>query len=113
MSGEGPPSSPPTFNVSSVSSHMIQVMWESPPKETHNGKLQSFILQWRSKDGIFTETRPAEDHSYSITGLTPYTEYNISIAAVTVAPGPFSDEVIIRTSEDGKLVSVSLNLVCR
>ncbi|XP_065905888.1 receptor-type tyrosine-protein phosphatase F-like isoform X2 [Dysidea avara] len=99
MSGEGPPSSPPTLNVSSVSSHVIQVKWESPPKESLNGKLNSFIIQWRSQDDVYNKTVSSEDRSHNITGLTPYTEYNISIAAMTVAPGPFSDETMFKTPE--------------
>jgi len=78
-------------------------MWESPPEKTHNGILRDYILQWKSTDGVNNRTISANDNSYNITGLTPYTEYSISIAAMTVASGPFSDEVMIRTQEDGKL----------
>ena len=108
MSGEGPPSSPPTLNVSSVSSHVIQVKWESPPKESLNGKLNSFIIQWRSQDDVYNKTVSSEDRSHNITGLTPYTEYNISIAAMTVAPGPFSDETMFKTPEFCKFQYLNL-----
>ena len=42
--------------------------------------------------------------NYTIGNLDKWTIYEVKVRAVTVAPGPFSDKVTVRTSEDGKLV---------
>jgi len=105
MSGQGPPSSPPSLTaINPVSSRVIQVTWESPPEETHNGKLERFILRWRTHDKMFNKQLPSGDRSHTITGLTPYTEYNISISAMTEAPmpGPYSEENLTRTDQDSE-----------
>ena len=40
--------------------------------------------------------------SFRIGQLNKWTYYEVSVRAVTVAPGPFSDKVTVRTDEDGK-----------
>lgn len=42
--------------------------------------------------------------NYTVGNLDKWTIYEVKVRAVTVAPGPFSDKVIVRTNEDGKLV---------
>lgn len=41
--------------------------------------------------------------NYTIANLDKWTIYELKVRAVTIAPGPFSDKVIVRTNEDGKL----------
>ena len=41
--------------------------------------------------------------NYTIGNLDKWTIYELKVRAVTIAPGPFSDKVIVRTNEDGKL----------
>lgn len=45
--------------------------------------------------------------NYTVGNLDKWTIYEVKVRAVTVAPGPFSDEVIVRTSEDGKFCSLT------
>ena len=42
--------------------------------------------------------------NYTVGDLEKWTTYEVKVRAVTVAPGPFSNKVTVRTSEDGKLV---------
>ena len=42
--------------------------------------------------------------NYTIGNLDKWTIYEVKVRAVTIAPGPFSDKVTVRTSEDGKIV---------
>ena len=43
--------------------------------------------------------------STSVTGLTPYTNYSIKVAAVNIKgfAGPYSNPIIAQTEEDSKL----------
>ena len=40
---------------------------------------------------------------HELRGLLPYTNYSISIAAVTVSTGPFSSDIVVEMPEAGKL----------
>jgi len=40
-----------------------------------------------------------------VTGLSPFTDYSCTIFAVTVAEGPVSDPLVVRTAEGGLLAS--------
>ena len=105
--GEGPPSSPPTMIVFTfVSSSEIHVAWTSPQNKNLNGVLRHFIVQWResSKEKIRNKTVSGNKSSHELTGLKHFTEYDIRIAAVTVARGPFSNWFTIRTNETSKSI---------
>jgi len=41
----------------------------------------------------------------TVTGLSPFTVYSCTILASTVADGPMSDPLVVRTAEEGKEVS--------
>ena len=41
--------------------------------------------------------------NYTVGNLDKWTVFEVKVRAVTVAPGPFSDKVIVGTSEDGTL----------
>ena len=60
---------------------------------------------------LATNSINTPDLSVIITGLEEYVEYNISVRAYTsVGPGPYSDPVTERTSEDGTYSTPSLLL---
>lgn len=40
--------------------------------------------------------------SHIARGLQPFTNYSVSVAAVTVAMGPFSSEIMVEMPEAGK-----------
>lgn len=42
--------------------------------------------------------------NYTVDNLEKWTTYEVKVRAVTVAPGPFSNKVTVRTSEDGKFI---------
>lgn len=46
---------------------------------------------------------------YKITGLKPWSKYDIRVAAVTVAIGPWSEWKMSMTMEDGMYVEIDKN----
>ena len=48
--------------------------------------------------------------SYEAHGLKKWTFYEVEVRAVTVAPGPFSNKLSVRTDEDGKSVVVHVKV---
>lgn len=102
--GEGPPSLPPTMvELTSVNAFVIDVTWNPPPEESLHGNLQNFAIEWRaSGENVSNTTLSADQNSHQLTNLKPFTEYDVRIAAVTVARGPFSDWSTSRTKEAGE-----------
>lgn len=103
--GEGPPSSPPiALKLNSTSAYDINVTWRPPPNDTLNGILRNFTVEWRLNGGIHLGTKnlSGSERYHWLANLEPFTEYDVRIAAVTVAVGPFSNWSTVRTSEAGK-----------
>ena len=100
-------------NVTAVteSSTAITVQWDGliPCKEV-NGVIVKYIVQYTAESSGVVQSI---DHSgqwnvtgaqASLTGLTPFTNYSIQVAAVNEQGdvGPYSDSIRERTKEDGK-----------
>ena len=122
------PSDPP-HNVTAtvMSSTEIMVSWEEVPAINQNGEITTYEIQYApletferqiSTDTVNTSGSESGSGSGSgsvlmmvSTGLEEYVEYNISVRAYTSAgPGPYSDPVTERTSEDSK--QQILRMVC-
>ncbi|XP_076448313.1 putative receptor-type tyrosine-protein phosphatase mosPTP-1 isoform X2 [Babylonia areolata] len=92
---EGVPSSPRITHITDREATSFYVHWE-PPKRL-SGRLTAYELHWTSDDNI-TKTRIISGHltnpmSAFITGLQPYTEYKIQVAAFTGGGrGKFSEK---------------------
>ena len=84
------------------------VTWEEVLAISQNGIIVNYEV--RAEPLQFTgeleiQTMNTTDLSANITSLQENVEYNISVRAYTsVGPGPYSDPVTERTSEDGILL---------
>ena len=92
--------------TSAVSSTEIEVSWEEVPAINENGVITVYEVLYTPlmtfEGQISTNTSQL---NITLTGLQEYVEYNISVRAYTsVGPGPYSDGVVERTFEDGKLL---------
>ena len=98
------PSSPPTnIIIDIINSTTVECRWEPPLNNTQNGVIQEYnivILEIETNTSYFEET-DLESLLFLITYLHPYYHYNISIKAVTVAPGPLSNAMTVLLPEDG------------
>lgn len=85
------PSGPPlSFSVVVISSVSIRLMWASPLPEDLNGVLMSYrVLVTEAETGeMFQQTTAFDSSSLIINSLHPYTNYQCSVAAFTIAFGP-------------------------
>ena len=87
------------------------VTWEEVPAIDRNGIIINYEVQFEPLQftgELATDTINTPDLSVTITGLEENVEYNISVRAYTsVGPGPYSDPVTERTSEDGTYSTLS------
>ena len=127
-----PSAAPVITAARNVSSQEIFIAWQPPPAGTENGIFQKYEIYIKKETpqelttapttGGFPVTEPLEPTpepefeklqsgvlvnvglvlNYTVRNLDKWTDYEIKVRAVTIAPGPFSDKFIVRTDEDGK-----------
>ena len=104
----------PPHNVTAkvVNSTVISVQWDGPiPCSQVNGLIVEYGVQYtaESRDVVQSMDVVGEWNvsraQTSLTGLTPYTNYSIQVAAVNEHGdvGLYSDPIITQTLEDSKL----------
>ena len=67
--------------------------------------MKAYWLQFKTGDINCTDKHIAGNATlqYNITGLEPWTVYEVRIAAITIARGPWTSPRELRTMESGKL----------
>ncbi|CAL1295071.1 unnamed protein product, partial [Larinioides sclopetarius] len=103
---EAPSGSPTEVHVHSTGAQSMKVMWKPPPEETMNGIIKGYYVGYKMSAGEDTytfkqvEKSANEQQSTYITGLQPFTEYDIVIKAYNSAgAGPESPQIMGKTLE--------------
>ena len=100
--------------ASALSFTTIMVTWEKILAISQNGIIVNYEvrvepLQFTGE--LETQTINTTDLSVNVTGLEENVEYIISVRAYTsVGPGPYSDPVTERTSEDGIILGLTKSI---
>ena len=101
-----PSAAPFNISVSELSPSLVELTWAPPPPEERNGVINHYQIQVyeaESNDSLFFLWKDILEESSPtvLQDLHPNYHYQINISAVTVEPGPFSDTLSWRMSEDG------------
>ena len=93
-----------------LNSTSFLLTWSPPPAEHHNGKITEYRVN-------VTERMTGRTYSFStvitrliVTELHPYFLYECVASAVTVAEGPYSAAIVVRTHQAGKLFKLHNNI---
>ena len=94
---------PRNIVVSALNAQSVQLTWAPPPPQHWNGIIIGYVIR---VIGFHTE----EDYRLPLTNgtsmvienLHPFYTYRFSIAAQTVAVGPFSNPIALQMPEAGK-----------
>lgn len=89
------PTAPPeaiSFEDSSPTS--ITISWDPVPCGHRNGNITSYVVMFRENGSNMFHNRTSTGIKlrFEITGLEPSTQYELKVAGVTVAAGPFTKE---------------------
>ena len=84
-----------------VNSTAIQLQWEPPPLADQNGVIHSYLINISVAETGSSFQLTSETNALNISSLHPYYTYNITVAALTIAPGPYGVVLTIRMPEDG------------
>ena len=89
-----------------VKSDLVELKWSKPTVE--NGVIRLYKIEWRKRGESSQSDSNTEDTTYTISGLTPYTKYEIRVVAYTVKEGPGNWKGVT-TAEDRKLTNNAPN----
>ena len=80
----------------------VYISWLPPEQSLQNGVIQKYIVSVYeiSIDDALEETDVLDGTSIVITDLHPYYNYQVTVSAFTIGPGPYSD-VMFTMDEDG------------
>ncbi len=97
------PSSPPqNVSGSPVSSTSVRLSWDAPPLASRNGIITEYRVNVTEVDTGRVSILTSFTTSFVAQSLHPYYTYLFTVSAHTVATGPYSTSVMIRTPEDSK-----------
>ena len=84
-----------------VNSTTIQLQWEPPAVADQNGVIHSYLINISVAETGSVFQLTSETTALNISGLHPYYTYNLTVAAVTIGPGPFGAVLTIQLPENG------------
>ena len=99
------PDSPPmSVMVTSVIPASLNVSWQQPPAEDHNGPI-TYVIQYSRTDGSSdpVDVNVTSGTMHTISELVAYVDYSVMVAAINVAGiGQYSNAKVGRSGENGE-----------
>ena len=98
-----PSSSPSNVSTEQVTSTSFTLSWMAPPTEDHNGVIRHYIVRCTEQDHDRRLQRVTANSTTQriVDSLHPFYNYSCTVAAVTVAEGPYSSKIAVTTAQDG------------
>ena len=97
------PSAPPqSLNHDILNPYTLNMTWLPPSIEYQNGLIQSYDIHLVELETGLVNSTTFNNTWAILENLHPHYNYEITIRAVTVAPGPFSNSYYVTMPEDGK-----------
>ena len=89
--------------VTSVNPASLRVSWELPSTINYNGPITGHVIQYTG-DGTSDMMNVNSGTTHTIPELVAFVDYSVTVAVVNVnGTGPFSNAMVQRSGEDGKL----------
>ena len=87
-----------------MTSTSFVISWSAPPLQEQNGLIRQYRVRCiRLEEDEDFEILTDSLTERFITNLHPFYNYTCSVAAVTIAQGPYSSTTLVTTLEDGEL----------
>ena len=87
-----------------VESTSFLIKWGIPQQNETNGNIRYFTLQAIEIETANIVTFNVSGIQKELTGLHPFYTYELRVATVTIAAGPYSEPFRVQTKEAGKNV---------
>lgn len=106
------PSSPPIqVQTTLVSSYSFSINWNPPAYSDQNGVISYYVVQVTEVETGSVSQYTSYTTVISLSSLHPAYTYYCSIAAYTVALGPFSIQFNVTTNEEGTAQSLIVSFI--
>ena len=99
---QAPASPPQDLVVTLIDSRSVYLSWSPPPREHHNGMIRRFLINVTEVDTARMYQTASFGSAVTISSLHPFYTYEFTVAAYTVAPGPFSEPSVQLMPQDSK-----------
>ena len=97
------PSGPPQgISAVALGPRMIQINWSQPLPEEQNGIIRSYLVNVTVADTGQHIQLTTNNTTITAENLHPFYNYHCSVAAVTIALGPYTEAHLLQTPQDGK-----------
>ena len=96
-----PSSAPIDFQATVFDHTSILLSWNPPPPEDQNGIIRHYEVVVLALTTREIHIRSSTAHSVTVSSLQPFTDYSCTVAAETVATGPYAEEVTVQTLQTG------------
>ena len=93
---------PQNITVIALAATTAQLTWEPPPPEHRNGNIEEYIINITGVDTNEEYELYFKQTFATVSDLHPFYQYKFSIAAATIAVGPFSSLLILQMPETCK-----------
>ena len=91
---------PDSLSTVPVSTTTILLSWSPPPPDDHNGIIREYLINMTELDSGRKWQLTSTTISVTIHSLHPYYLYECTVSAYTMAAGPYSEFIQVRTPED-------------
>ena len=98
-----PTVAPDGITSTSVQSRSLSVVWEAVPcSDQRGGPITGYRLRYSNGTSIVNTTGEGS-RQHTLTGLTPFTNYSVQVAALNDGgTGVYSSPLIVETPQDGE-----------
>ena len=99
-----PTVAPGGLNITSVDRRSLSVVWGTVPCSHQRGPITGYRLRYSASIGAsIVNTTGEGNRQHVLTGLTPFTNYSVQVAAVNDGgTGPYSTPLTVETLQDGE-----------
>ena len=98
-----PTGAPGELTNKSVESRSLSVVWGTVSCPHQRGPITGYRLRYSNGTFIANSTAEEESIQFNLTGLTPFTNYSVQVAAVNDGgTGPYSTPLTVETLQDGE-----------
>ena len=98
-----PSSFPVNVSAEVIDSTTVMLRWKSPPSSDHNGVIRYYAVNLTELESASQFQQTVDTSPMVVSSLHPFYTYEVEVAAVTVAVGPYSLPVSFQLPEDGEL----------
>ena len=101
-----PTAAPLNVRGVAIGSTSLSLSWNPPPPHHYNGRVRNYHVNILNVITNELTQSTTSNTQLIVPSLRPYSTYQCTVAAVTVAQGPPSAPVMIQTYQDGKFPCV-------